>query len=64
VLRQFTKTNASFSSVVTPSSLPLSNNVSKRLVGVYLFPTLKKEEGQVTLHEGRERRIYTKEKGW
>ncbi|XP_015775358.1 PREDICTED: uncharacterized protein LOC107353552 [Acropora digitifera] len=23
-----------------------------------------REEGQVTFHEGRERRIYTKEKGW
>ena len=58
----FTKTNALeltivfcfwtktlFSSVVTPF---LPNNVAKRFVDVYLFPTLREGEGDVNFHEG------------
>jgi len=48
-------------SVVTPSSPP--NNVVKRFVHVYLFPTLNKGEGEATPPKGKEQ-IYTKEKGW
>ena len=40
-----------FSSIV--NSLP-QNNVAKRFVDVYLFPTLNKGEGEATFHEGRE----------
>jgi len=40
-----------FSSIVNP--LP-PNNVAKYFVDVYLFPTLKKGEGEATFHDGRE----------
>jgi len=40
-----------FSSIVYP--LP-PNNVAKRFVDVYLFPTLKKGEGEATFHDRRE----------
>ena len=40
-----------FSSVVNPSP---QNNVEKCFVDVYLFPTLKKGEGEATFHDGRE----------
>ena len=44
-----------FSSVVTPSP---QNNVAKGFVDVYLFPTLKKGGGEVTLNEGREQNLH------
>ena len=36
------------------SQPPPPNNVAKRFVDVYLFPTLKKGEGEATFHDGRE----------
>jgi len=42
---------AHFSSVVYP--LP-PKQCCKRFVDVYLFPTLKKGEGEATFHDGRE----------
>ena len=46
-----------FSSVVTPLPPP-PNNVAKRFLDVYLFPTLKKGEGEATFHEGREENLH------
>ena len=40
-----------FSSIV--NTLP-PNNVAKRFIDVYLFPTLKKGEGEATFHDWRE----------
>ena len=34
------------------------NNAAKRFVDVYLFPTVKKGEGEATFHEGREEGKY------
>jgi len=36
------------------SQSPPPNNVAKRFVDVYLFPTLKKGEVEATFREGRE----------
>ena len=52
-----------FSSVVTPSPRPpppppkKKNNVAKHFLDVYLFPTLKKGEGEATFHEGGEENL-------
>ena len=46
-----------FSSVVTPPPLP-PKQCCKCFVDVYLFPTLKKGEGEATFHEGREENLH------
>jgi len=50
-----------FSSIVTPSP---PNNVAKCFVDVYLFPTLKKGEGEATFHKGREENLHLGKKGF
>ena len=34
------------------------NNVAKRCVDFYLFPTLKKGEGEATFHEGKGQNLH------
>ena len=73
VLRHFTETNvfklaivfcigmkAPFSSVPLP---PTPNNVAKRFVHVYWFPTLKRGDGEATFHGRREENLHPGNKG-
>ena len=47
-----------FSSVVPPPLPPPPNNVAIHFLDVYLFPTLKKGEGEATFHKGREENLH------